>query len=222
MKQTSLLLDTPKPVNKVDLIIGDHNKEAVDFLFDKFISSSEKIVLIYGAQKVGKSYITNAFISERLGKTICKESIKSIESIENLLNSNNILLLEDIDSIGYYREEDLFYLYNLAFNNNSKVILTSSVSPANIPFKLPDLKSRLLGTKAVSIKEPSPKMLKIILFKMLADKHLKVNIKVIDYIINRVERTSLAVYNIVEQINNELILANKPVTINTVKQILHS
>ncbi|MGV3278833.1 DnaA ATPase domain-containing protein [Rickettsiales bacterium LUAb2] len=207
-------------VNRADLIIGEHNKELVTFLYNNFINHSHKILFIYGNKAVGKSYIAQLYLQEQNGKKIDFSDIDDILKIEHLLSKYNCLLLEDINNLTKEQQVNLFNLYNLVNASSSQLIITALNNPNNLDIQLNDLKSRLLNTMIFKIDEPQDLELKQLLLKIFLDQQLSVEMSVIDYILNRVERKAEKLQIIVNQIYNLAASSKKPISVHLVKQIL--
>jgi len=102
--------------------------------------------------------------------------------------------------------------------NNKRLLITSSISPKELNFQLRDLSSRILSTASAKILPASEELLKIMLIKKFADKQLKVDLKMINYILTRIERSFYGISKIVEEIDNKAIGAN--ITIPFVNSML--
>lgn len=220
MQQIPLNLYTESKASKSDLIKGEHNSEIVNFLFNNFLTSAEKIILICGPDKVGKSYLSQLYLDEVKGIKLNDSNISTLEQIEDLVTKNKVYLLEDISLLAKQTEKQLFNFYNLVAQSNSKLILTSRVSPKQIDFYLPDLHSRILNTRVFFISEPKDDVIKLVLFKMFQDRQLKVDMSIVNYILNRVVRKSLVFYNLINKVEQEIFTNKQKLTIALVKKLL--
>ncbi|HCE59283.1 MAG TPA: chorismate synthase [Wolbachia sp.] len=115
-------------------------------------------------------------------------------------------------------ETTLLHCYNYMKENNKRLLITSSVSPKELNFQLRDLSSRILSTASAKILPASEELLKIMLIKKFADRQLKVDLKIINYILTRIERSFHGISKIVEEIDNKAIGAN--ITIPFVSSML--
>ena len=91
-------------------------------------------------------------------------------NVDELFETKSIIL-EDLQSLK--SEDALFHLFNMCKENNNKIMITSSLSPINIKFRLLDLKSRILSLPSVELKFPDDLLLEQIFIKLFLDKGLK-------------------------------------------------
>lgn len=221
MEQLPLQFDSSSVIRKVDLIKGKHNKEAVQFLFSRFLESEENIVLISGPSKVGKTYLTQLYINEVNGLEIFFKDIDCFEKAEGLANSNRVFLIENLSCLKANEEKQLFNFYNLINQSSSKLIITTQLLPKKIKIMLPDLLSRIVSTRVIFITEPvDEETLKLIIFKMFQDKQLKVDINIINYLTNSLERRLVEFFNIINKIEKELFISKQKVNIKFLKQLI--
>ncbi len=90
---------------------------------------------------------------------------------------SNAFILEDVQNIK--DEAMLLHCYNYMKENDKRLLITSSISPKKLNFKLKDLSSRILSTISVKILPASEELLRIMLIKQFSDKQLKIDLKVI-------------------------------------------
>nr|WP_246210102.1 DnaA/Hda family protein [Wolbachia endosymbiont of Atemnus politus] len=114
---------------------------------------------------------------------------------------SNAFILEDIQNV--QDEAMLLHFYNYIKENNKRLLNTSSTSSKRLNFKLKDLSSRKLSTTSVKIPPASGELLRIMLMKQFSDKQLKVDLKVINYILARIKRSFCGVNEVIEKIDNE-------------------
>lgn len=86
---------------------------------------------------------------------------------------------------------------------------------------LPDLLSRIVSTRVIFITEPvDEETLKLIIFKMFQDKQLKVDLNIINYLTNSLERRLVEFFNIINKIEKELFISKQKVNIKFLKQLI--
>ncbi len=208
--------DNKTSLNKSDVIIGDFNKTVVDFLFgnQQWLSN---VIYIYGAEGVGKSFISQIFVKENKGFVISLNDIKNLADIEKIVSENKVILLEDLHKKILDDEINLFNLYNAVISYKVKLILTSKCSLVDMGIRLPDLLSRLSSCISFKINNPDDVILKSIFFKMLSDKQLNVSLEVIDYILKRTQRNCATLQKIVCEIENFTMKEKKTLNLSTVR-----
>ena len=97
---------------------------------------------------------------------------------------------------------------------------TDTISPKLWKIDLPDLKSRLVSTLSVRIKQPDDNLLSLLLVKLFSDKQILIDKKIIKFIVNRSERSFENLQKIVEKIDKKSLLKKKKININLVKEII--
>ena len=98
--------------------------------------------------------------------------------------------------------------------------MLTSACPANqLPFKLPDLTSRLMALPSAHIDQPDDEVLSAALRKQFTDRQMKVDDEVIAYMVPRVERSFVAIQTLVERLDNLTLQEKRKLTIPLVKQL---
>jgi chromosomal replication initiation ATPase DnaA len=95
-------------------------------------------------------------------------------------------VLEDADG---FEDAALLHLLNAFAERGGHLLLTARTAPSRWNVRLPDLKSRLRALPAVAIAAPDDSSLAAILVKLFADRQLRVDQSVIDYLCTRIERS---------------------------------
>ena len=118
-------------------------------------------------------------------------------------------------------EEKLFYLINHCYNNNLKILITSELSLLDYQFKLNDLLSRLKSFYFVEILDPNDELIINLLVKLLYDRQIKINNdEIFSFIIKRINRTYLDIYNFVDNVDKLSLSQKRQITIPLIKELL--
>ena len=104
--------------------------------------------------------------------------------------------------------------------NNNKIMITSSLAPKDLKFKLLDLKSRILSLPSIELKFPDDLLLEQIFLKQFLDKGVMVEKEVISFLLKRVDRSFDSVYNLVSKIDFASLEKSRKITIPFVKKYL--
>ncbi|WP_333023687.1 DnaA ATPase domain-containing protein [Wolbachia endosymbiont of Pentidionis agamae] len=201
--------DTDYSIN--NYILLEENKQVYNLIINDY---SWKNIILYGPKGSGKTHISHIW------QELNNASFIDINNFLDGIKYNDAFILEDIQNIE--DEEMLFHCFNYVKENSKKFLITSSIPPKQLNFKLNDLSSRILSVMSVKISPPSDELLKIILIKQFADRQLKIDIKVVNYIISRMERSFHSFNIIVQKISEKLIEHdyNTGITIPFVRSIL--
>jgi len=100
-------------------------------------------------------------------------------------------------------------------------MLINSIIPINeIHFKLPDMISRSKNCLSAKIESPDDDLIFAIILKNFSDRQIKVEKKIIEFIINRVDRTYSKIYEFIYKIDELSLKKKKPINLKTIKEIL--
>ena len=67
---------------------------------------------------------------------------------------------------------------------------------------------------------PTDDLLKVIITKVLSDKQIKINAKLIDFIINNVERSYKKMFKFLRELDELSLSTGKSININLIKKVL--
>ena len=74
----------------------------------------------------------------------------------------------------------------------------------------------------IGIDLPTDDLLHVILTKSFSEKQIKVNIKVLEYILKHIDRSYEKIFQFVKEIDIESLSTGKSININLVKKILNN
>ena len=177
----------------------------------------KKIVNISGEKYSGKTHLSKIFKikSDALylhGKNINDQTLKQIKL------SNNIII-EDLDES--FEEKLLYSIFNLIEQDN-KYLLVSSKKPIDtMKFSLPDLVSRLKNCIIAKIEQPDDDLIYAIILKSFSDRQIKLDNKIIDYIIKRIARSYSKMYEFIYKIDELSLKKKKSINFKIIKEIIN-
>ncbi|MCM1001776.1 DnaA ATPase domain-containing protein [Wolbachia pipientis] len=195
--QLNLFNNNQADYSRQNFIILDENKHVYHSVIDDL---SWKCLILFGPKSSGKTHL--AHIWQSMNDAI----FINVNNFISEIRYSNAFILEDIQNV--QDEAMLLHCYNYMKENNKRLLITSSTSPNKLNFKLKDLSSRILSTISVKIPSASGELLRIMLMKRFSDKQLKIDLKVIDYILARVERSFYSINEIIEKIDDESMGSN--------------
>ena len=76
----------------------------------------------------------------------------------------------------------------------------------------PELASRLAAVTQAVIEEPDDELLRGLLAKSIADRQLTCSPNVLDYLVNRIERSFLAAEQVVDALDSVSLKRRRPIT----------
>lgn len=168
-----------------------------------------RIALLHGPAGAGKSHLA-AIFARRVGASVLRLRDLRIENVPDYAARKN-LVIEEADSAPF-DEAALFHLINLALEQGHFLLILARKPPDAWGLATRDLLSRLRRAPAVEIFEPDDAFLRAILIKLFADRQIRVEANLIDYLCPRIERSFSAAQAIVETLDAEALSRGRPVT----------
>ena len=218
MKELNQLLldfDIKTNFNDHDYYVSECNYFAFN-LIDKWPKWEKKILNISGEKFSGKTHLANIFKSKASAlflneNQINNEIFKKIKLYESII----------IDGFSNTFDEKLTYsIFNLV-DQDSKYLLINSETPlAEINFKLPDLASRSKNVLHAKIDPPDDDLIFAIILKNFSDRQIKLEKKIIEFIINRIDRSYGKISEFIYKIDELSLKKKKPINLKTIKEIL--
>ena len=201
--------------NEHDFYLSKSNSNAFN-LINRWPDWDKKILNISGEKFSGKSHLANIFKlkSKALlikGNEIDNSIFKSIKLHENII----------IDDFEECNEEEILYsIFNL-IDQDSKYLLINSLKPINeIKYRLPDLTSRSKNCLYAVIENPDDELLFAIILKNFSDRQIKIEKKIINFIISRIDRSYRKIDEFIYKIDELSLKKKKPINLKTIKEIL--
>ncbi len=204
-----------KNFNTEDYFVSESNKYAYKII-KKWPRWTKKIVNIYGEKYSGKTHLANIFKKKANGFFINSDKI-----------NNNILkqfkLYETIIIDGFYNEveEELLYtIFNLVEQDNKFLIIFSRIPISDFKFKLKDTESRVKNCLSVEIQAPDDELIFAIIMKSFSDRQITIDKKIINFILNRINRSYSKIHDFIYKIDELSLKKKKPINFKTIKEIL--
>ena len=203
-RQLAFDLPSRKSLDRGDFFISNSNEFAVKLIED-WQNWPLKKHFLSGPKSSGKSHLAHVWAKLSGANIVSADQLQDLE----MLTSEN-LVIENIDRIvgKVDLETDLFHTHNLIFANRNFLLMTGLRSPSTWQFSLPDLASRLEGTRLASLKEPDDVLFAALLAKLFSDRQLFPAPDVIQYLTTRLERSYAAAERFV-QIADRVALAER-------------
>ncbi len=215
LNQLLLNFNFKKSFNDHDYFVSDSNYFAFN-LVDKWPKWEKKILNISGEKFSGKTHLANIFKSKSSAlllneKDISNEVFNKIKLYESII----------IDEFSNGIDENLIYsIFNL-IDQDSKYLLINSETPlSEINFKLPDLVSRSRNSLQAKIKPPDDELIFAIILKNFSDRQIKLEKQIIEFIVNRIERSYGKISEFIYKVDELSLKKKKPISLKTIKEIL--
>ncbi len=215
LNQLLLGFDYKTNFNEHDFYLSKSNSNAFN-LINSWPNWNKKILNISGEKFSGKSHLANIFRLK--SKAFLVKGNKIDNSIFKSLKLHESIIIDDFEQC---KEEEILYsIFNL-IDQDSKYLLINSLKPINeIKFKLPDLASRSKNCLYAEIENPDDELLFAIILKNFSDRQIKIEKKIINFIISRIDRSYRKIDEFIYKIDELSLKKKKPINFKTIKEIL--
>ena len=199
-----------------DFYVSANNFEAYK-LIETWPNWSSRFINIFGPSGCGKTHLANIF-----NKKINSFFIKASDLKNNSLPSIKIKECLIIDEYQNNLEEKLFYsILNHCYLSNKYIIINSLRPIQSLEVKLNDLKSRFDSFVNIGIDLPTDELIKVIISKNFSDKQVKIDNKLLEYILKNIERSYKGIFDLIDKLDNFSLSAGKSININLIKKALN-
>ena len=215
LDQLLLNFNFSKNYKKDDFFVSKSNFFAFNLL-DTWPKWEKNIINVCGEKYSGKTHLSEIFLSKNKGKIL--ESKKFIFNEAHNLKIYQNIILEDFNND--IDEESIFSLINFVDQNN-KYLVINSLKPINeMNFNLKDLKSRSKNSLVAKIEDPDDQLIKVLLAKNFSDRQIKIDNKLIEFIVKRITRSYGKIFEFIYKIDEMSLKMKKSIDLKTVKKVL--
>ena len=215
LNQLLLKFDLKQNYKSEDFYVNKSNFFAFNII-DKWPKWEKNILNIYGEKHCGKTHLSNIFKKKYKALKIqanefTNESLKEFKLFENLI-------LDDFD---VNVDEMLMYtLFNIADQDNKFILINSLFPISELNFKLEDFISRTKNCIFAKIENPDDELMFAILLKNFSDRQIKVDKKLINFIIKHIDRSYGKIYEFVYKLDEISLKKKKSIDFRTIKEAL--
>ena len=105
--------------------------------------------------------------------------------------------------------------------SNQYIIINSLGPIQSYSVKLNDLRSRFGSFVNIAIDLPTDELIKVIIGKNFSDKQVKIDNKLLEYILKNVDRSYDGILDLIEKLDNLSLSTGKSININLIKKALN-
>ena len=196
MDQLLLNIHPPSIKSLENFVIGD-NFEAISVIKKFTTDKNLQFFYLWGVQGSGKSHLSS------------------------VVKNNNILVIEDIESMSDIEQIQAFGIFNNCKENGKKLFITGSNSPNNMGLRS-ELASRLSWGLVYQIKALTDNEKKLALLNHSKQKGMSSNVKVIEYCMKNLKRDLHYLIATLDALDNWSLKTKKPMTIPLLKKLLET
>ena len=182
--QLTLELGHTPSHDEADFLVGEGNELAYGRIL-AFPHWPDPVTLLVGPAKSGKSHLARIF-ADRSGARYA-----GMDDLQALAREGGTvpLIVEDVDRLGY-DEAGLFHLLNQSMREQRPILLTAREDIANWPLATDDVRSRARRATAYSLELTDDIQLSQMFVKLFGDRQIKVDPRIIAYLVARMERSA--------------------------------
>ncbi len=213
-EQLPLELPHDPATGREDLAVSGPLSAAVQ-LIDRWPRWPSPVVVLVGPAGSGKSHLCEIWRERSAGLSI----VPGKTGDEAVLAASGPVLFEDADRVPF-DDAALFHVINAVRQHGQSLLMTARTWPGMWDVALPDLRSRLKAATVVEIGEPDEALLAQVIVKLFADRQLQIEPKLVDYIVQRMERSMEMAQKLVDRIDFLALARGTRVTRTIVQEAL--
>ncbi|MYZ48495.1 HdaA/DnaA family protein [Propylenella binzhouense] len=207
-RQLPLALGHDVQYGRGSYVVGPANRDALAFV-ERWPDWPGPVLVLSGPAGSGKTHLVHIW-AERAGAAIV--SGLDAESDGSIAALGRQPLAIDRIAPGRIPERLLFHLINTARENGTALLLAAREPPSAWQVGLPDLASRLRLAAHLRLGEPDEDQLRQVLVKLFTDRQIDVDRAVVDFMVKRMERSFTAAVRLVDTLDEEGLVAGRPIT----------
>ncbi len=197
-------------------------------------------LFIYGSTGLGKTHLIQAIGNEIVRVHKKRKKVKYVPSerfvndvvwairsrrmddIKSKYRNIDVLIIDDIQFIGGKErsEEEFFHTFNILYQNNKQIIISSDRPPAAIPTLEERLRSRFEGGMIVDITYPDYEMKLAIIKNKLQEKRFSLSDEVCGLIASKIQRNVREIEGVLNKLYFYKELKNSDIDIRTAEDII--
>lgn len=215
-QQLPLALEMRPALGRDDFMVAQCNREAVAWI-DLWPNWPVPALCLYGPKGCGKSHLAEVWRARSAALSVPATDLAGCDP-DALLGDAQGLVIEDADSA--LDETACFHLYNMLKERGGHLLMTSTLPPSRWKVALPDLKSRLGASLVCEISPPDDDLMVGLLLKLFADRQIQAGPQTISYILPRIERSFVALTDLVAAIDRRALAEKRAVTLPLVRSVM--
>ncbi len=212
-----LLLDFDHNIefNEHDYYVSKSNYLAFN-LIQSWPKWERKILNISGDTFSGKTHLAKIFQYKSNALYLGYSDIN--EDAFKKIKLNETIIIDDFEKI---KNENLLYsLFNLIYQDNKYLLILSNKTISRINYNLDDLNSRAKNCIFAQIENPDDDLIFAIIVKSFSDRQIKLEKKLLEFIIKRIERSYGKIYEFIYKVDELSLKKKKPINLKTIREIL--
>ena len=208
--------------------VAGPNDELLDQLQLSATGGGEPFFLIWGNSGSGKSHLLQASCHRAAsqGRTAAYFSLQEYSNLQPELldgwDAYDLVCLDDMDAIAgqWQWEEAIFHLYNRIRERGSGLVVSSNSAPAHLKLCLSDLRSRLGWGLTYQLKSLDDHQRLQALQLRAQQRGCEMPDETGRYLMRRLPRDMPALFDLLDQLDEASLVAQRKLTVPFVKSVL--
>ena len=215
LTQEIIKFDHDKNYRHDDFYVAKSNEHIIH-LFNQWPKWNKNFLNISGEAFSGKTHLINIFLKRFKGikfeaSLINNDNLKEIKIHQNIILEN---LNKDVN------ERLIYTMFDIIDQDNKYIIVTSRDPIVNIKFDLDDLKSRTKNFLLHQIQKPDDELIYALIVKNLSDRQISLEKKLINYTINRIDRSYSKIFDFIYKLDEISLKKKKSIDLKIIKEAL--
>lgn len=198
-----------------DFYLSKSNQHVFNYL-NKWPRWEKNLLNIVGKKFSGKSHLIDIFIEKFRGIVFKANSLDNVNLRDIKIQQN--IVLENLDND--VDEKLIYTLINIVEQDNKYLIITSNKPLVDINFNLKDLESRFKNFIIQNIEKPDDELIYALILKNLSDRQISLDNKLINYIINRIDRSYGKIFEFIYKVDEMSLKQKKSINLKIIKEVL--
>lgn len=214
MRQLAIDLPHRPALGRADFLVSASNAEALGWI-ERWPTWPGGALALYGPPRSGKSHLLQLW-RERAGGVLVTGDPLSGFAPDRLARQGAVA----VDEAERAPERALLHLCNCCREAGAGLLVVARQAPASWQLALPDLASRLRAMPAVAIAPPDDALLAAVLVKHFADRQVRVEPRVVAFLLRRMERSFAAAALVAERLDRMTLGSGRPIGLAQARQVL--
>ncbi len=169
-------------------------------------------LVLWGPEGAGKTHLLSVWAAQRQAVFVQPEDDTLPKIIAG--DGSPAFVLDNADSVVGVaeKEEWLQHFFNATKEAGVPFLMATRRPPAQWGLRLRDIETRLKSCLSVEIFEPDDDLMRGLLLKLFADRQLRIESGVIDYLAARLERTGSALISAVEVLDEAALETGRKIS----------
>jgi chromosomal replication initiation ATPase DnaA len=207
-RQLTLELPHAPGFGPEDFFVSGSNETAYAAI-ERWPAWPDPVLVLVGPPGSGKSHLGAIWAAKAGAKIIAAANLRGADAEE--LAKSGPLLIENLEGLGGAQTQ-LFHLINLMRERGAALVLTAKRRPDAWGLEIADLVSRLRLAPCVEIGAPDDALMRAVLVKLLIDRQLVVDVRIVDYAALRLERSLDAARRFIAALDREALSRHDRIT----------